>query len=36
MSERKKTVVLLILLIASVALLLYVRGNLGQGFVDSL
>lgn len=36
MSERKKFITLFILLIVSIVLFLYVRGNFGRDFVDSL
>lgn len=36
MSERKRFMLLLILLAASIALVLFVRSNLGQDFVQSL
>ncbi len=36
MTERKKFVLLLLLLIASVALVFYVRSTFGQDFVQNL
>lgn len=36
MNERRKFWVLLLLLIVSVALVLFVRNNFGQGFVQNL
>lgn len=36
MSERRKFVILLILLLASIALVLFVRSSFGQGFEQSL
>ena len=36
MTERKKFVILLVLLIASIALVVFVRSNFGQDFVQSL
>ena len=35
-AERKRFVILLLLLVASIALLVYVRSNLGQEFTDFL
>lgn len=36
MTERKKFIILLILLCASIALVLYVRSSFGQDFVRNL
>lgn len=36
MSERKKFVILVVLLALSIALLVYVRSNMGEDFVQNL
>lgn len=36
MSERKKFIILLILLVASIALVWFVRSSVGQDFVQNL